>query len=270
MLNRSAVRQAVRWVVRIVVFSLISLPAAAETVTRTATAADDSTTLRLEDGTVFRLAGLLPPQPPLGYRGVWQTAEQARQGLTALAVEVPLQLTLVGQDRWGHALGQALLPDGRDLAAVLLTAGWAQVAGPSPIPKESGLPGKHAQWLGLEAEARAEGRGLWSDAYYAVRSAEDLPNELEQLSLGRFLIVEGAVADVAVVRNRTYLNFGADWRSDFTATLSPEARRRFRAAGLDPRGYAGRRLRLRGWLQSLNGPMIEIQTPDQIELLEDP
>ncbi|MGP1256745.1 MAG: thermonuclease family protein [Kiloniellales bacterium] len=259
-----------RLAVPFIFLALISLPATAETVPRTATAAENSTTLRLEDGTVFRLAGVLPPQPPLGYLGVWHTAERARQGLTALAVEVPLQLTPLGQDRWGHARGRALLPDGRDLASVLLTAGWAQVAGLDQIPGGSERPTNRSEWLRLEAEARAEGRGLWSDTYYAVRSAEDLPNELQQLSLGRFLIVEGRVVEVAVVRNRTYLNFGADWRTDFTAMLSPEGRRRFRAAGVDPRSYAGRHLRLRGWLQSLNGPMIEIHTPDQIELLEEP
>ena len=233
------------------------------TTTGTVTAVDDGTTLRLEDGTVLRLAGLLPPQPPLGYAGLWRTAEQARQVLTQLSLGQPIVFTVTGTDRWGRRLGTAALSDGRQIGRSLVVAGWAQVSGLEAISNRD-------DYLRLEAEARREGRGLWSDAYYTIRNAETLPEEMEEMSLGRFLIVEGRVADAAVVRGRAYLNFGVDWRQDFTATLSPDARRRFRAAGLDPRDYTDRRLRVRGWLESFNGPMIEVLSPDQIEVLEDP
>lgn len=234
---------------------------AGRTVTGTVMAVDDGTTLRFEDGTVFRLAGLLPPQPPLGYEGLWRTAEQAREALSRLSLGQPLILTVTGKDRWGRTMGAAALSDGRQLGRTLVAAGWAQVSGLEPVAERD-------DYLRLEAEARREGRGLWSDTYYTSRKAETLPQETEDI--GRFLIVEGRVVDAAVVRGRAYLNFGADWRQDFTATLSPDTRRSFRAAGLDPRDYAGRRLRVRGWLQSFNGPMIEILSPDQIEVLEDP
>ncbi len=225
----------------------------------------DAVTLRLADGGVLRLAGLVAPQPPLGYRGVWRSAERARQGVEALVRGLDLEVTVTGADRWGRSVGAAVLPDGRDLAEVLLGAGWAMVAG-----HEAGAD--QGARLRQEAEARAEERGLWSDAYYRVRAAERLPEELaaDEVSPGRFLLVEGRVLDVAVVRGRTYLNFGADWRSDFTATLSPEARRQFREAGLDAREWQGLRLRLRGWLLSWNGPMIELSDPGQVEVLEDP
>jgi hypothetical protein len=71
-----------------------------------------------------------------------------------------------------------------------------------------------------------------------------------------------------VVRGRAYLNFGADWKQDFTVTLAPAVRRLFEAEGHDPRAYEGRRIRVRGWLKSFNGPMIEATHPEQIELLE--
>jgi endonuclease YncB( thermonuclease family) len=222
----------------------------------------DPITLRLADGGVLRLAGLVAPEPPLGYRGVWRSHERARTGLAALTEGTTLAVRVAGADRWGRALGAATLPDGRDLAAVLLSAGWAMVAGHAPGPDRVGR-------LELEAEARAREHGLWADAYYRVRAAEDLPAELEAdaVSSGRFLLVEGRVREVAVVRGRAYLNFGPDWRTDFTATLSPDARRRFRDAGLDPRDWQGRTLRLRGWLLSWNGPMLELADPGQVEVL---
>ena len=39
--------------------------------------------------------------------------------------------------------------------------------------------------------------------------------------------------------------------------------------GFDLAAYDGRRVRVRGWLKSLNGPMIEVTHPEQIEVLEE-
>jgi hypothetical protein len=69
------------------------------------------------------------------------------------------------------------------------------------------------------------------------------------------------------VRKRTYLNFGADWRSDFTITIAPKDRRLFEADGIDPLIYQGKRVRVRGWLKSYNGPLIDATHPEQIEVI---
>jgi len=76
------------------------------------------------------------------------------------------------------------------------------------------------------------------------------------------------VLKAADVRGTVYLNFGADWRSDFTVALRRDALKTFAAAGVDPLGYAGRLIRVRGWLTSYNGPMIEATHPEQIEVLQ--
>ena len=68
-------------------------------------------------------------------------------------------------------------------------------------------------------------------------------------------------------RGRFYLDFGADWRRDFTVAIALGDRARFRAAGLDPAGLEGATLRVRGWMRRLNGPMIEATHPEQIERL---
>ena len=71
------------------------------------------------------------------------------------------------------------------------------------------------------------------------------------------------------MRGRAYLNFGEDWRSDFTVTLSPAVRRRFERDGIDPVSYGRRRVRVRGWIKSFNGAMIEASHPEQIEVIEE-
>jgi hypothetical protein len=77
------------------------------------------------------------------------------------------------------------------------------------------------------------------------------------------------VLKAALVKGRVYLNFGADWKSDFTVTLAPAVRRVFEAEGIDPLVYDGKRVRVRGWIESYNGPMIEASHPEQIEVIED-
>jgi hypothetical protein len=73
----------------------------------------------------------------------------------------------------------------------------------------------------------------------------------------------------AAVKTRGYLNFGADWKYDFTATIAPEDMKTFRAAGIDPESYAGKTVRVRGIIEWHNGPEIEIASPDDIEIVPD-
>ncbi len=85
--------------------------------------------------------------------------------------------------------------------------------------------------------------------------------------IGSFQLIEGPVVSADVVRGRAYLNFGKDWRTDFTVSVEPKRVRLFRSEGLHPESYQGRRIRVRGWLRRRNGPMIEATYPEQIEIL---
>ena len=63
----------------------------------------------------------------------------------------------------------------------------------------------------LEAQARAAKHGLWADDTYAVLT----PDNAEK-GLNGWAIVEGTVRANAMAGNTVYLNFGQDWRKDFT------------------------------------------------------
>jgi len=43
----------------------------------------------------------------------------------------------------------------------------------------------------------------------------------------------------------------------------------FPAAGIDVKGLAGKRVRVRGWIEWRSGPMIAVTHPEQLELLPD-
>ena len=250
---------------------LASVPAAAQAdagapagETVRATEIVDGDTLVLEDGRQVRLVGIQAPKLPLGRTNfeTWPLAEEAKAALGALALGRPLRLAYGGRhmDRHGRLLAQLYATGAqgaeRWIQGALLEQGMARVYS---FADNRALI---SEMLALERAARTGRRGIWTNPFYAVRDAEAAGGHL-----GTFQLVEGRVLEAAVVRGRAYLNFGADWREDFTATLAPEVRRRFEAEGIDPRDYRGVRLRVRGWLKSYNGPMIEVTHPEQIEVL---
>lgn len=255
---------ALRWVlpVWILVQALVGTANAETTETARIVEILDAETLRLGDGRLLRLAGLNIPRPP-GDDPATDTASLAARAkalLTDLAEgrEATLTFSASGRDRYGRMVAQVRLAGPVWLQGELLSAGLARVM--SRADERAMVP----EMLALERQARAARRGLWGEARYGVREAERAGD-----GTGGFQIVEGRVLAVDLVRGRAFVNFGSDWRSDFTVSLQPKVRRRFEQAGLDPLNLEGRRLRVRGWLAYWNGPFIEATHPEQVELLED-
>ena len=224
----------------------------------------DGDTLVLDDGRQVRLVGIQAPKLPLGRPDfpTWPLAEEAKAALGALALGRQLKLVYTGRagGRHGRQLAHiyAAAAAGGEVwvQGALLEQGMARVYS---FPDNRALV---AEMLSRERAARAARRGIWDHPFYAVRT--DLESEEDT---GTFQLIEGEVRAAAVVRGRAYLNFGDDWKQDFTITLAPAVRKLFEAEGHDPRTYEGRRVRVRGWLKSFNGPMIEATHPEQIEVL---
>ena len=224
----------------------------------------DGDTLVLDDGRQVRLVGIQAPKLPLGRPNfpTWPLAGEAKAELAALTMGRELRLAYSGREMDRHRRQLAHLhapaPGGGEVwvQEALLEQGMARVYS---FPDNRALV---AEMLAAERAARAARRGIWGDPFYAIRGPAETGRHIDS-----FQLVEGRVLGAAVVRGRAYLNFGADWKTDFTVTLAPPVRRLFEAEGLDPLAYEGRRVRVRGWLKSFNGPMIEVTHPEQIELL---
>jgi endonuclease YncB( thermonuclease family) len=222
----------------------------------------DGDTVVLSDGRQVRLVGIQAPKLPLGRPDFqpWPLADEAKAALSRLALGGEVRLGFGGRrgDRHGRLLAHLYDGDGRWLQGALLEQGLARVYS---FADNRALV---VEMLAYERRARADRRGIWRVPFYAIREAGEVWRDV-----GSFQLVEGRVEAAAEVRGRVYLNYGADWRSDFTVTLAPAVRRRFEAEGIDPLAYEGRRLRVRGWVTSYNGPMIEVSHPEQIEVLDD-
>ena len=226
----------------------------------------DGDTVILDGGPSVRLVGLQAPKLALGRPGVedWPMSGAARDALAALVFrrEVTLHYGGARRDRHGRALAHLVRAgDGLWVQRAMIEAGMARVY--SFADNRALLP----ELLAAEHAARAAGRGIWRHPRYRVRDAAGLDD-----AIGGFHIVEGAVHDAAIVRGRVFLNFGADWRTDFTVTIARRDRRTFESAFADAgvgdlTALTGRRVRARGWLRERNGPQIVATHPEQIELL---
>lgn len=222
----------------------------------------DGDTLTLDSGENVRLAGIQAPKLPLGRPDFapWPLADKARETLGELALGQRVRLSYGGarSDRYRRLLAHLHREtDGLWLQGEMLRRGLARVY---TFADNRALAG---EMLALERAARAAGRGIWADGFYTVQQAESL-----DAGIDGFQLVEGKILNAARIRDYIYLNFGPDYRTDFTLPIHRRHWRHFAAAGIDPLNWAGRRVRARGWLDRLNGPMIEITHPEQIEMLQ--
>lgn len=220
----------------------------------------DGDTLVLETGNQVRLVGIQAPKLPLGRAGFapWPLAADARDALAALVASRDLSLHFGGrrEDRYRRHLAHLTLPDGTWVQGMLLAEGMARVYS---FHDNRALI---TEMLALERRARSEKRGIWALPYYRIRNPSETRDDIDS-----FQVVEGRVVDAADVRDTVYLNFGRNWRTDFTFMITRRAAKLFQKAGIDPLTFTGQTVRGRGWVKPRNGPLIEITHPEQLELV---
>jgi micrococcal nuclease len=222
----------------------------------------DGDTLTLADGSQVRLVGIMAPKFPNNREDAAQQpfAQEARDALNAMVWDRDIDLYTGGAsaDRHGRILAHVFTQDGIWVQGALLDQGLARTYSFADNRAVVDLMLEH------EERARIMGLGLWSHPLFQVRDA----GEPGLVPVDSIELIEGTVVIAAEFDRRIYLNFGEDWRQDVTVTVSPNNRAIFREAGLDFAELEGKRIRVRGWTQWYNGPVIEIDHPEQIEVFE--
>jgi len=219
----------------------------------TAVAVIDARSFRLADGREVKLAGI---DVPGGNQAAMTRA--ALENLV-LGKDLVVRAPSDGTDRYGRIAAFAFVNGSETPVQYnLLARGQARVS--------AQVEDKACSSALLAEEKRArEGRiGLWADPGYAVRAAEDGPAIRAQR--GRFSVAEGRVVSVRDSGGTIYVNFGRRWSEALTVTILKRHERSFVAAGIEPRNLQGRAVRIRGYVDVRNGPMIEATRPQQIEI----
>lgn len=222
----------------------------------------DPLTLLLSDGRTARLSGIDVPDADPYTPG--DIAVKATETLRSLLMDQKIRLYVtpdsrIGRmNRMGHVMTQAeRLTDGAWIQGILISQGLVRVRTNAENPQMS------EPMLTLERAARDAKTGLWSGSDFSVRTPEEAGDHMDS-----FQIVEGTIESVSTTRNRIYMNFGKNWKTDFTAGLDPQARMIFSKQGLKPLQWGERRVRVRGWIRKWNGPYMDIESPESIEFLD--
>lgn len=220
----------------------------------------DGDTVILDGGIIVRLAGIQAPKLPLGRRNfpTWPLAHEARAALQALTRNESVELAYGGArtDRHRRVLAQLYRhADGMWIQGEMLRLGMARVY---TFSDNRSLA---SEMLALERAARAAGRGIWAQRFYQVRAPLELNQHLES-----FQLVEGKILKSAKISDTIFLNFGEDYKVDFTVVIERRDWPRFPPT--ITADLTGRTVRVRGWLQYWNGPMLRASHPEQIEVLK--
>ncbi len=226
-------------------------------------------TVKLKDGRMIALTGL--DYPDLDFYDPGELAVTAQQVLEDFLVgkKVIIYQTPKSdagrKNRMGHDIAHLARidenhPDDESAAiwaeGVMLSLGLARTRTTKYNRQMAG------QMFELEAKAREQKVGLWSMDKYSVLTPEQATEHI-----GSFQIVEGKIQSISRHKNNLYINFGGNWRDDFTIGISGNNMRTFTNERIYPDRWNGEHIRVRGWVESYNGPFIEIDHPEKIELI---
>jgi len=233
--------------------------ALAATQTVTAIVAVDGDTVETDQG-LLRLAAIEAPKP-YGFGGD-ELARTAAAVLERRVAGQALRLANVGAgpDRYGRSHAQVFLAEGTWLQAELVGRGLARVR---PLVGEEACV---SALLAAEDAARTAGRGIWARGQYQLRDAND--PSLSQRN-GIYEIVEGRVLSVGHGSYMAFLDFGPNYRRDFTVMIPPSVAKSLAEEGLPVDAFKGRLIRVRGVIEESGGPAIRVHHPTAIEVLDD-
>lgn len=221
--------------------------------TRTVTRIIDGETVALDDGREVRLIGALAPRArdANAAPGAWPLEEAAKTSLAEITLGKRVELAFgpAREDRYGRHLAHLFVNEnGRRLwvQGEMLQLGLARAYA---------LPSVDACLAALvanEAIGRTVEAGVWASRVYDPVEADKILVLLAQR--GTFQIVRGRVASFSKTKSAGYLNFGTDWRTDFTVRIP----KRIITAQPQLAALEGRMIEVRGWIERRNGPMITI------------
>jgi len=225
----------------------------------------DGDTVILADRREIRLVGTQAPKLPLGRKNFkkWPLADKAKSALSDLTINKKVHLGYGGQskDRHGRILAHLFLDNGGKpglwVQGEMLEIGLARTY--TFYDNRSLIRELYEK----ERLARDGNRGIWRLSYYKVRDASAVDQDV-----GSFQLVEGRPVRVAKSGRKVFINYGENWKQDFTVLIQPKARQMFDELGISYQDFAGHLIRVRGWVRSWNGPMIEVTHPEQIQLLD--
>ncbi|MEG3641536.1 thermonuclease family protein [Magnetococcus sp. PR-3] len=158
------------------------------------------------------------------------------------------------RDVYKRPLCYVELPDGQDLGEVLLEEGLA-------IVYASGDLSRFKRYMKVERRARKAGVGAWEQGHWLIDHKEARGH------VGAYRIVRGQIQKVIKKGKWIYLNFGKNWREDFTISISHrDWQAYFRKTLGSFKDLKNQKVEVRGRIGWRNGPLIRAHHISQLQL----
>jgi micrococcal nuclease len=184
-------------------------------------------------------------------------AEEAREFNRSLVEGkvVRLEFDVVKKDKYGRLLAYCFVDD-KLVNAEILKNGLGMLYTMAPNVKYVEV------LVRAQEQARAEELNLWSrDGVFSFQEAGG--------HIGELATVEGRVLKVKKTNAAVYLNFGQDYRTDFSVVIFKDGYRLFNEKKIDlEQDFKGRMVRASGLIKEYNGPEIIVRHPAQIEVID--
>jgi len=222
----------------------------------------DGDTVKLSSGRLLRYIGLDTPEIRVKKEGQFvyspQPFAQEAKEYNRKLVEgkrVRIEFDVEKKDHYGRLLGYCFVAD-TFVNAELIEQGYAVIYTRPPNVKYADL------FLKLQKQARQEKRGLWG-------SYEVIDQSQAYLYINQIRTVRGRVLSTYKSAKCVFLNFGRDYKTDFTVVIFNNALSAFYNKGIDPQSfYSGKVVEVSGRIKEYNGPEIIVNSPYEIEIVE--
>lgn len=223
----------------------------------------DGDTVRLSNGKLLRYIGLDTPEVRVRNKGKFvynpQPFSLEAKGLNKKLIEnkfIRVEFDVEKLDSYGRILGYCFRKD-MFINAKLIEEGMAVLYTKPPNVKYTEL------FIKAQEEARRLRKGLWGT--YESISSNDAYKFINQIRA-----VEGRVLSTYKSSKVVYLNFGSNYKTDFTVIIFNDCLKFFRDKGIEPEAfYRNKLVKVWGRIREYNGPEIIVCMPYQIKVMNE-
>ncbi|MBI5682227.1 MAG: thermonuclease family protein [Deltaproteobacteria bacterium] len=167
------------------------------------------------------------------------------------------------RDKYGRILAW-VYTGGSLVNAVLVKEGYARVFIISPCGIE-----KKEEFERYEREAIKGKIGIWSVDKKFAKDSKVISAIDASKYIGKVISVKGRVVGIFNTDKATFLNFGNDYKKDFTVVIFRKDKVKFNRNGITSFDlYKNKEIVVTGKIQEYNGPEIIVDNPSQIEVIK--
>ena len=222
----------------------------------------DGDTVKLSNGRLLRYIGIDTPEVRIKKNGKFmyqpqpfslEAKEYNRKLVEGKTVNV--EFDIVKEDRYQRLLGYCFI-EGILVNADLIEQGLAVLYTYPPNIKHV------KDFTKAQSRARKDKKGLWG--FYEAISSDEAERFVNQIRT-----VRGRILSTYNSGKVIWLNFGQNYKKDFTVAIFKNSFKYFHNKGIQPESfYKGKMVEITGKIREYNGPEIIVNTPYEINIIE--